>query len=599
MKKTLIPMILLAAAGSATAQIKSMWSTTLADPMININSQAVAVAPDGMTYTLSSFQGGGVKLSAYDGLGARQWNVTLPMASGYTPKIRCAANGDPIIGSSSVGSTVYLMRVNRGDGSLAWNTSFAQGYMYGLELDAKDNIVILVSAAGGPTVRKYTPAGAQLFATQPTGMGDYSATSLSLAGNGLIYYTAQNGKRNAIVSLTPNGTYKWAMSWENWLTDMGFSYTMPSTVLSDKNGRAFTVEIEATDRTKVQVRTFDSSGNAYVQKVSYNDIVNWLGATLDSDARLVLADTVSSQNFPKLTVQWFNTSANGISSYASSKAAITAGFNGAITSVQADAFGQVYVFGAEAGATNKGMVWAFDPSKAAPVWSAADPSGNLAWTFFNGAVGKWGQIAMANTLDTPKTAESSFGIRQMGFRNMLINGSSFTGGRTITGTANFYSSDVADRNVALTSNSPYAKVGLTTTVLAGQSQSTFSVDLLPTAVRRAIRIEGTYNGTTRSVVFYLEPPVASSLTLFPTTVQGGKKVNATARINGDAPVNGINVALASNNAAATVPASVTILEGNVTQGFQVNTTTVSQTTTATLSATTGSVTKTATLTITP
>lgn len=602
MKKILIPMIALAAAVSAPAQIKQYWSNKLADPMNAYKARGLAIAPDGITYSATSYAGTLSRVSAYDGFGNRLWTTQLPILQSEGMVLKCDSNGVPIVAASTSGM-VYLFKLNRADGSLAWQAPIdSASSVCDLEIDGNGNAIIAYVSLTDycAKVRKYSPAGAPLFTTS-TGLPFNNPRMLSVAANGQIYLSFSDQKSlNEVMALTPNGTIRWAQSWVNVSGFYPSFYPVYSWILCDRNGRAFAVERDGNEPRKFQVRTFANDGSFQLQVLTDSEDSYDMKPAIDADSRLVLARTVTTSGNPHINVDWFATSASGVTKLSMSKASLTPGLNPSIAGVMCDAFGQAYVYGYEyVQNQQQAKVWAFDSSKPNAIWSLSDINGLAEYSYCYGAVGRWGQVAVSSTLAGNKSADSIFNVKQLGFRNMLINGSSFTGGRTITGTANFYSSDEADRPVALASNTTYATVALSTTVAQGDSQGTFSVELKPTAVRRAVRIDGTYNGTTRSVVFYLEPPVASSLTLFPTTIQGGKKVSATARLNGDAPVGGINVALASNNAAATVPASVTVLEGNITQGFQVQTKTVSQTTNATLSATTGSVTKTATLTITP
>jgi len=82
-------------------------------------------------------------------------------------------------------------------------------------------------------------------------------------------------------------------------------------------------------------------------------------------------------------------------------------------------------------------------------------------------------------------------------------------------------------------------------------------------------------------------PKLESLDLNPETVFGGNSSTGTVRINQSAPTGGIAIALASNNAAATVPASVTIAAGSNSATFTVATTAVTARTKVRVTATLG------------
>src|SRR5262245_16354736 len=95
-------------------------------------------------------------------------------------------------------------------------------------------------------------------------------------------------------------------------------------------------------------------------------------------------------------------------------------------------------------------------------------------------------------------------------------------------------------------------------------------------------------------------PNASSLTLNPTSVTGGAQSSTgTVTLSGPAPAAGAQVTLSSSNAAASVPASVTIPAGSVSKTFTINTNPVAASTVATIFASYDGVTPSASLTVTP
>ncbi len=91
----------------------------------------------------------------------------------------------------------------------------------------------------------------------------------------------------------------------------------------------------------------------------------------------------------------------------------------------------------------------------------------------------------------------------------------------------------------------------------------------------------------------------SSVSLSPSTVQGGTGSSATVTLTAAAPSGGAVVSLTSSNtAAATVAASVTVPAGATSATTSVATSAVGSTTTSVISATRNGVTRTATLTVT-
>jgi hypothetical protein len=92
----------------------------------------------------------------------------------------------------------------------------------------------------------------------------------------------------------------------------------------------------------------------------------------------------------------------------------------------------------------------------------------------------------------------------------------------------------------------------------------------------------------------------STLNVNPPSVEGGNPSQGQVTLSSSAPVGGASVSLrSSNTAVATVPASVTISQGNNLANFTVTTRAVSTTTSVTITATYGSSSKDVTLTVMP
>lgn len=607
MKKLTLALLAVAAV-AAQAQVKQSWTNTLIDANLTSQTLATAVSPTGLTFTLAFMQDGKGRLVCYDGVGAVKWTlplVTITSADGAELSVDSA--GNPIVMVPSTSNECFLAKYNMSDGSVIWKRQI-QSVLRTVEmgLDGQDNIVTLshgaLPAGGyGPVIRKFSTNGNALF-TYGSDMASYESTSLAVAANGQIYFGGcklnAGGALEQMVALTPNGTVRYAKSW----TNLGGTFTRPK-LAADRNGKIAAVDIKLSHPNTILIRTFDASGTETISEDSNEALIREVRARFDANGRLVVAHLQQSIIGPSVAVAFYDMSDGYPEQMNRATVDAATGFYLGLTDLETDAFGQSYVSAPwhnSMDGKRVGQVFAFDENHDEPVWGfkqAFDPTNQ---NYFSTAVGRWGVVSLAGTIGINSTYEGVSGIKQLGLRNLLINGQSFTGGRTITGTVNFYSDDTMDRTVALTSSSPaYATVIPSSTVTAGDVQSGLSIELKPTAVRRAIRIEGNFNGITRKVVFYIEPPVVSGLTLFPTTVKGGKNVNATARINGAAPTGGTTVALASSEIVASVPATVSVAEGALTKGFLIGTTVVTQTKAATITATTGSTSKTATLTITP
>lgn len=606
MKKLTIA-LLATAAVAAPAQIKQTWTNSIIDANQSSITLRTAVSPSGSTFTLAAMADKTGRLICYDGVGAVKWTLPLTtITSNDGAKLTVDSAGNPIVMYPGTANDCWLAKIDANDGSNIWKRQI-QGVLRTVEigLDGQDNIVTLSHGAletggYGPVVRKFTTNGNALF-TYSSELPSYENTSMAVAANGQIYFAGckldVTGAKENLVALTPNGTLRYSTAW----TNPGGSFSRPQ-VAADRNGRVSVVDIKNDAPSILNIRYFDSAGAMSITEDSIGANYRVVKAKYDADGLLVIAAQVDGNTGSYISIGYFDTT----DPYAEQISAATVpsgqGLASSLSDLFTDAFGQAYVCAPQmVGSTGSiARVIAFDQYHHEPIWSFTQSFDPTKFYNFSGAVGRWGHVGLAGTIGSNSSYEAASGIRQSGLRNLLINGQSFTGGRTITGTVNFYSNDGVDRTVALTSNSPtFASVSPTATVTAGNSQVGMSIELKPTSIRRAIRIEGTFNGSRRRAVFYIEPPVVSGLTLYPTTVQGGKIVNATARINGAAPTGGIAVSLASNEVAAPVPASVSVAEGTLTKGFTIPTATVVSTKTATITATTGTASKTATLTITP
>jgi hypothetical protein len=155
--------------------------------------------------------------------------------------------------------------------------------------------------------------------------------------------------------------------------------------------------------------------------------------------------------------------------------------------------------------------------------------------------------------------------------------------------------------VTLTSNNPVAVVPASVTVAAGATTSpVFTITTTAVTAATSVTISATYGGVTATATLTVNPPAPSAVTLSPASVSGGNSTTQnTVTLTGPAPTGGAVVALASNNPAAVVPASITVAAGATTSPvFTITTTAVTATTSVTISATYGGITATSTLTVT-
>lgn len=150
-------------------------------------------------------------------------------------------------------------------------------------------------------------------------------------------------------------------------------------------------------------------------------------------------------------------------------------------------------------------------------------------------------------------------------------------------------------------NTSLVTVPPSVTVPAGQTSATFTANTAPVTSTTGVVISASYDGVTVSTTLFLVVSRAvASVTLDPSTVTGGVSSTGTVTLRNTAPSGGAVVALASSNSVlAVVPSSVTVVAGQISATFPVNTASVTATQTVVISATYEDVTESATLTINP
>ena len=187
------------------------------------------------------------------------------------------------------------------------------------------------------------------------------------------------------------------------------------------------------------------------------------------------------------------------------------------------------------------------------------------------------------------------------------NPSTVVGGNDSSGTVVL--SSAAQHGGALitlsSSNPNVASVPATTTAAENSFTATFIIGTSAVAANTTVTITAQYNGTTRTATVTVTPAASSppaatlqSVTLSPSSVSGGSSSQGTVTLSGGAPQGGATVALSSNNATVSVPASVTLSAGATTAFFTASTSSVTTSTSATVSGIYNGTTRTAGLTVT-
>ena len=180
-----------------------------------------------------------------------------------------------------------------------------------------------------------------------------------------------------------------------------------------------------------------------------------------------------------------------------------------------------------------------------------------------------------------------------------VSPTSVTGGGTATGTATLSTAAPSGgAQITLSSNNAAVTVPTSVTVPAGATSATFSVTTSAVAASTAVAVSGSYGGATQSASLTVLPAVISALAISPASLTGGTPASGSVTLNGPAPAGGAQVALSSNNLAASVPANVAVAAGSASATFNVTTSAVAISTNVSISASYGG-TQTASLTVVP
>ena len=168
----------------------------------------------------------------------------------------------------------------------------------------------------------------------------------------------------------------------------------------------------------------------------------------------------------------------------------------------------------------------------------------------------------------------------VGLASLSLNQTTVVGGTQTTGTVTLNTAaPPGGALVSVQSSRPtVASVPAGVLVSQGNSSAAFPITTSVVSSSTTANITASYNATSKSVVLTVTPsPVSlSSLSLSPTTVQGGSNSTATVTLNRRAPAGGVVVALTSSAPnVASVPASVTVPGGRRSVSATVNTTVVS------------------------
>ena len=227
------------------------------------------------------------------------------------------------------------------------------------------------------------------------------------------------------------------------------------------------------------------------------------------------------------------------------------------------------------------------------------PSGQTTATFQVSTLGVSSQTVATITASFAGTSQSaSLTINPAGLASISLNPTSVLGGVQSTGTVTL--SGLAPSSgaiVSLSSNNLSATVASSVLVPSGQSSATFIVTTSGVSNQTTAVITGSWAGVAQTAALTITPATVQSLTLNPSSVQGGSSSTATVTMSGAAGPSGNVVKLSCSSSSATLPATVTIAAGQTTATFIVTTTPVSSQTAATVTAAFAGTSQSAALTI--
>ncbi len=191
-------------------------------------------------------------------------------------------------------------------------------------------------------------------------------------------------------------------------------------------------------------------------------------------------------------------------------------------------------------------------------------------------------------------------IKSATLASLVLQPSTVGGGASGTGTVTLNGkASTGGLKVSLKSASKVATVPSTVTIPANASTATFSFSTTSVTKSTSAKITASIGSASSSQTLTINPLALAGLTIAPTSVIGGSGSTGTVTLNAPAPAQGLSVSLSSNQPVAKVLGNVSVAPGESTATFQITTSQVATSTSATISANLLSATFSATLTVNP
>lgn len=201
---------------------------------------------------------------------------------------------------------------------------------------------------------------------------------------------------------------------------------------------------------------------------------------------------------------------------------------------------------------------------------------------------------------SPSTISAKLTLTRIRINTLSLSPSSVGGGASSQATVTLNGpAPAGGATVVLQSNKTFATVPATVNIAAGQTTGTFTVSTVPVSSDSIATITAVYGGSSTSADLSVGKVSLYNLTLSQGTALGGTTRTATVTLTGPAPSGGLQVLLSSDNAAATLPGSVTVPANQVRATATVTTIPVAEPTVVTITARAGTTEKVALLEVQP
>ena len=242
-----------------------------------------------------------------------------------------------------------------------------------------------------------------------------------------------------------------------------------------------------------------------------------------------------------------------------------------------------------------------DSAQAAVPATVTIPAGQTSTTFSFGTTGSANSVT-ANLAATASgiSLTATLIINPSSVVSVSIDPNAIVGGNYALGTVTLNGpAPTGGLDVNLSSDNAAVTVPQHVEVPAGQTSGIFSVASSPVSATITATVTANYNGVSVTAGVSVSPPSFASLSVAPTSVQGGSASVGTVTMANPAPAGGFTVTLTSDTSSATVPATAMIPAGATSVTFKISTIGVTSTTLANITAANGPTSYTATLTISP